>query len=212
MAARSTSRSRKPAASGHAGTAKSVSVRKTGKGRTMASANGKAANSKSAAAKAGASGRYSLVTLRHEFDRIMEELSSSLSLNPFRARAMEVEPFRRLQSAFALSMPAVDVVERHREYKITAELPGMDRKDIELSVSDDVITIKGEKKSELTKQKKNVHLSERRYGSFERSFRLPEGASADGIDASYRHGVLTITLPKTSDPRSRQRKISVRAS
>ena len=125
---------------------------------------------------------------------------------------MDVEPFRRLQSALALTMPAVDVVERAREYKITAELPGMDRKDIDLTVSDDVLTIKGEKRSVEKKQSKSVHLSERRYGAFERSFRMPDGASSEGIDASFRQGVLTITLPKTNDPRSRERKIAVRAS
>jgi len=195
----------------------------SGKSKTASKANGKGGNGKAlavagktAAARAkrtnGSGGRYSLGTLRQEFDRIIEEVTSSLSLMPFRGRSMDVEPFRRLQSALALTMPAVDVVERAREYKITAELPGMDRKDIDLTVSDDVLTIKGEKRSVEKKQSKSVHLSERRYGAFERSFRMPDGASSEGIDASFRQGVLTITLPKTNDPRSRERKIAVRAS
>ena len=193
------------------------------KSSSSSKANGKGGNGKAlaVAAKAavsrakranGASSRYSLLALRQEFDRIFEELSSSLSLDTLRDRAVEVEPFRRLQSALSLSMPAVDMVERPREYKLTAELPGMDRKDIDLTVSDDVITIKGEKRSDEKKQSKNYHLAERRYGAFERSFRLPEGASSDGIDASFRQGVLTITLPKTSNGKTRQRKISVRSS
>ena len=195
----------------------------TGKSQKASKANGKGGNGKALAVAGkgdpvrakrgnGSGNRYSLGTLRQEFDRIIEEMTSSLSLIPFRGRSIDVEPFRRLQSALAMTMPAVDVVERAREYRITAELPGMDRKDIDLTVSDDVLTIKGEKRSVDKKQSKNVHLSERRYGAFERSFRMPEGASSEGIDANFRQGVLTITLPKTSHPRSRERKISVRAN
>jgi HSP20 family protein len=91
--------------------------------------------------------------------------------------------------------------------KITAELPVMEEKDIEVNVSDDVLTIKGEKKKA---NKKDCYPSERHYGSFERSFHIPDSVDANKIEASFRNGLLTVTLPKTAETQKQAKKIEVK--
>ena len=82
-------------------------------------------------------------------------------------------------------MPAVDVVENEKGYEITADLPGMDEKNIEVKVSDGVLTMKGERQEEKEEKKKDYDLQERSFGSFQRSFELPESVDADKIEASF---------------------------
>ena len=93
-------------------------------------------------------------------------------------------------------MPAVDISEKDKSYEITAELPGMDHKNIEIKLSNGSLIIKGEKKEDKEEKRKGYHLSERHYGSFERVFNLPKGVDAEKIDASFSKGVLSISLPK----------------
>ena len=93
-------------------------------------------------------------------------------------------------------MPAVDICEKDKSYEITAELPGMDQKNIEIKLSNGSLIIKGEKKEDKEENRKGYHLSERHYGSFERVFNLPKGVDAEKIDASFSKGVLSISLPK----------------
>ena len=106
----------------------------------------------------------------------------------------------------------VDVAEKDHAYEITAELPGLDEKDIEVKQSDGMLTIKGEKKEETEEKKKDFYLAERRYGSFERSFRVPESVNTDKIDATFKKGVLTVVLPKKPESQSKEQKISVKAA
>jgi HSP20 family protein len=82
---------------------------------------------------------------------------------------------------------------------IKAEVPGMEAKDIDISLAGDVLTIKGEKKSEREEKKENYHLVERTYGSFSRSLKLPSAVDADKIEASYKQGVLTVSCPKKEE-------------
>jgi len=151
--------------------------------------------------------------LRREVDRLFEDFGRGFWRLPLRRSAFETEPFWR-RVALSVAAPAVDVVEKEKAYEITAELPGMDEKNIELTVADDMLTIKGEKKEEREEKKKNFFLSERQYGSFERSFRLPEGVEADKIEASFKKGVLTVTLPKTPEAqkKAKERAIPVKAA
>jgi len=93
-------------------------------------------------------------------------------------------------------LPALDVAEAADKITVEAEIPGMDAKNIDVSLSGDILTIKGEKKSEREEKKENYHLVERSYGSFSRSLRLPAAVVADKIEAAYKQGVLTITCPK----------------
>jgi HSP20 family protein len=92
--------------------------------------------------------------------------------------------------------PAVDVKETDDQVVVKAEIPGIDAKDINISVTGDVLTIKGEKKSEREEKEENYHLVERSYGSFSRSLVLPGAVDIDNIEAVYDKGVLTVTCPK----------------
>ena len=90
----------------------------------------------------------------------------------------------------------MDVAETPEKVTVKAELPGLDPKEIDISLVGDLLTIKGEKKSEREENKENYHLVERSYGSFSRALRLPAAVDIDQIDAKYDQGVLTITCPK----------------
>lgn len=108
--------------------------------------------------------------------------------------------------------PAVDLAEKDKEYEITAELPGLDEKNIEVKVSNGMLTIKGEKKEEKEEREKDYYLSERRYGSFVRSFQLPAGVDASKIEANFLKGVLTVKLPKTAEAMKSEKTIEVKAA
>ncbi len=95
--------------------------------------------------------------------------------------------------------PAVDVAETPDKLTVKAEVPGIDPKNIDISLVGDVLTIKGEKKSEREETKENYHLVERSYGSFSRAIRLPAAVNADKIEARYEKGVLSITCPKKEE-------------
>jgi HSP20 family protein len=120
-------------------------------------------------------------------------------------------PTLQRQEAFGFSAPAVDVSEDDKAYRITAELPGMSEKDVDVSISHDTIVLKGEKRDEKEEKAKNYHVSERFYGSFQRSFGLPEGVDRDKIEAGFAKGVLTITLPKKPEVVKQQKKIEIKA-
>src|SRR5690242_12478687 len=94
--------------------------------------------------------------------------------------------------------------------KITAELPGMEENDIEVNVSDDVLTIKSEKKAKEQKNKDHYVYSERHYGSFQRSFHIPDSIDTNKIEASFRNGLLTVTLPKTAQGEKQAKNIEVK--
>ena len=100
-------------------------------------------------------------------------------------------------------VPSVDVSETVDKIVVKAEIPGMDSKDIDISLSGDILTIKGEKKSEREEKEENYHLVERSYGTFARSLRLPVGVEADKIEASYKQGVLTVTCPKKEEVKAK---------
>ncbi|MFZ5449612.1 MAG: Hsp20/alpha crystallin family protein [Thermodesulfobacteriota bacterium] len=123
--------------------------------------------------------------LRSEMDRLWDDYfgSGRRGLRPLRAE-------------FA---PAVDIKETDTEIVVKAEVPGMDPNDINISVTGDVLTIKGEKKSEREEKEESYHLVERSYGSFSRSLSLPAAVDLDKIEAKYDKGVLTVTCPKKEE-------------
>lgn len=144
----------------------------------------------------------SLMSLRNEIDRMFDEIWSGGMLSPFRRhRRGLTEPFRGTPLAWGTGMPAVDLINKEKEVEVRAELPGMDEKDIDVRLSDGTLTIRGEKKEERKEGEEggSYYVSERRYGSFQRSFQIPEGIDRDRVEASFRNGVLTITLPKTPE-------------
>jgi HSP20 family protein len=153
---------------------------------------------------------YPLVSLRKEIDRLFDDFAMSWSGWPFGRRMLEDWPLRMPEMEIAA--PAVDFAETDEGYRITAELPGMDGKDVEVSVSDDVLTIKGEKREEKDEKRKGYQLSERRYGMFQRAFALPAGVDATKISAEFAKGVLAVTMPKTEQAKQKKaRKIEVKA-
>ena len=105
--------------------------------------------------------------------------------------------------------PRVDVEELEDRFEVTAELPGLEKDNMDIEVRDNVLTIKGERKSTEEKNGKRYHVCERTYGSFERSFSLPENVKTDNIEAAYKDGVLKINIPKTEPVKPKEIKIKV---
>jgi HSP20 family protein len=138
-------------------------------------------------------------TLHREIDRLFDDLTNG---------------FGRLGGQDAASLvPSIDVTESDKEIVITAELPGLERKDVEISLENDVLTIRGEKKMEAAKDDKNnknnnVHMAERSYGVFYRVLQLPPGVEPSSVQATMSKGVLKITIPKPA--RSAAKKIEVK--
>jgi HSP20 family protein len=106
----------------------------------------------------------------------------------------------------------MDISEEADAYKLSAELPGMNEKEIEVAVTDGTLTLTGEKKQETEQKDKDYYLSEREYGSFKRSFALPDSIDADKISADFAKGVLTITLPKKHAAKAAPKKVEVKAA
>jgi HSP20 family protein len=109
----------------------------------------------------------------------------------------------------SLWAPALDVKETKDNIVVTAEIPGLTAKDVEVTISADLLTIKGEKKQEKEEKEESYHLIERRYGSFSRSIRLSSEVDTKNIKASHKEGVLTIRLPKSEKGKEKQIKINV---
>jgi HSP20 family protein len=150
-------------------------------------------------------------SLRTEMDRLFDRFAGGWGMPSLR-RMFDVEPALRYESSFTVPSPAVDVTEDDAGYKVMAELPGMSEKEIEVVVSGDTLTLKGEKRQEKEQKDKNYYVSERSYGSFQRSFFVPEGVDRDKIAADFSKGVLTITMPKTAKAVEQQKKIEVKAA
>jgi HSP20 family protein len=119
----------------------------------------------------------------------------------------DIEPFGKRYSSFS---PDIEVSESDKDIKISAELPGLDEKDIDVSLTDDTLTISGEKKEEKESKDKGYYMKERSYGSFKRSIPLYTEIEADKIDAHFKKGVLTIKLPKTRKEVEAKKKITVK--
>ncbi len=120
------------------------------------------------------------------------------------------EPFRsvgqRIQDFFS---PTAEAAATDDSYEIVIELPGVDEKDIDITLNDDILVVKGEKYSEKQEEGKTFYFSERTFGSFQRSFRLPGTINPEAIQASYDKGVLHINLPKVGDEPPSSRKIEI---
>jgi HSP20 family protein len=138
--------------------------------------------------------------------------------NPFSALQQEIDRlfdgFSRGLAGFPSSelMPSMDVSETDKEIEISTELPGLEEKDVQLNLSDNVLTIRGEKKNEREETGKDYRLVERSYGSFTRSVRLPDGVNADNIKAEMAKGVLKVTVPKPAPAQSKKIDIKAAAS
>ena len=150
-------------------------------------------------------------SLRREVDRLFDDFDGGFWRSPFRGSLFDAAPFRRAEANFA-AIPAVDVSETDKAYEITAELPGMDEKNVEVKLANGILAIKGEKQDEKEEKQKDYYMRERSFGSFERTFAVPDGVDADKIEARFKKGVLTVTLPKSAEAQKSEKKIDVKAA
>ena len=144
-----------------------------------------------------------------------------MAVTPTTNRWSQADPFGLLDQVFGntgartggnlMRAPETDVVETEREIRVHVEMPGLKRDNIEVDVENNVLTIRGEKREERTEgQDGRYHLAERRYGTFARSFVLPRDVDAEGIQAAFEDGVLTVRIPKSE--KARRRKIDIGAN
>lgn len=119
--------------------------------------------------------------------------------------------FGRGWSRDGTDLPRVNVEETDRDVIVTADLPGLEEKDVQVTVDDDVLTIRGERKDEREEKRKDYHLMERSYGLFQRTLPLPAGVDQDQIKAALKKGVLTVTLPKRPEARADRKTIRIEA-
>ena len=139
--------------------------------------------------------------LRRDIDRLFDEFFTGFGVTPFRGWDRDVAVFA----------PRVDIVETDREVQLSAELPGLDEKDFEVTVDDNAVTIKGEKKEEREEKTEQSYHLERSYGSFHRVIPLPTEIEAGKASASFKKGVLKVVLPKAAREKAKGRRIEIKA-
>jgi len=145
---------------------------------------------------------HPLDVFQGEFDRLFESLR----------RGFDLPMFGRYEVPFGAMVPTMDVTEDEDRFRVAVELPGMDEKDVAVVLSNNVLTIKGEKRVETDETKKPYAYKERSYGSFCRSIPLDVEVVTDKIEATFDKGVLTIDLPKTAEAKKAYKKIPIRAA
>ena len=131
------------------------------------------------------------------------------SFNRIFGRLPEYRPMNKEALTVADWVPAVNISEDDREYVIKAELPEVDKKDVKIGVEDGVLSIQGERTKEKEEKGKKFHRIESSYGSFFRSFTLPENVAEDKLTADFKDGVLVVHLPKTEKPKSKAIEVKV---
>ena len=141
---------------------------------------------------------YSAVSFLQEMNRMMENFFQGFG------------PAIR-QERPAAFMPSIDVIDTDKEIKVTTELPGLEQNDIDISITKDMLTIKGEKKAEKEEGGKGFYKMERSYGAFNRSIPTPADIDTGKVEATFRKGVLTINLPKTEKALRDAKKISIKS-
>ncbi|WP_349569546.1 Hsp20/alpha crystallin family protein [Azotobacter salinestris] len=153
---------------------------------------------------------HPLDRLRRQVDHLFSDFGRKALRSPFGRSLFDSEP-QWARELFSQGLPAVDINDKGAAYEISAELPGMDEKDIEIRLSSGCLTIRGEKKEEHEDKKKDAYVAERYYGSFQRSFALPPEVDADRIEAHFNKGVLTLSLPKKAEALSAEKTIQIKA-
>ena len=148
------------------------------------------------------------LSFRGELDNLFDRFSSGFE-------SYALKPFSNLENSWSKDFHgfaplAVDVGENDKAYTISAELPGVDEKNIEVSVEDGMLAVRGEKRQEQEEKDKHHYMRERRYGAFQRMFALPKGTDENKVEARFHNGVLTISVPKPAGAPAR--KVDVKAA
>ena len=144
-----------------------------------------------------------LASLRDEMDHLFDSLSRSFGFPELRMPTIE------LPSRAGITDVRFEVSESDKAVDVTAEAPGLDTEDFEITLSEGMLTVKGQKRDTREQQGKDYYVSERRYGSFSRSFRVPDSVNEDRISAKFDKGVLSIHLPKGAKPKRAAKSIQV---
>ena len=165
----------------------------------------------------GVSGRtpYApLMSLRQQVDRLFDDFLDEDWMMPSTAlsRIWDLPLMRSkgIDMRKLMESPRTDMSESDSEYELSVELPGMSEKDVEVTIKDNMITLKGEKKSERETKEKDYHIAERSYGSVRRTFSMPSDVDPDKVKAGFTKGVLTVHLPKTKEARAKPQKVDVK--
>lgn len=137
-------------------------------------------------------------SLHDEIDRVFHDFTQTVGLSPDRANGN------------ALMSPVINVAETDKALEITAELPGVDQQDVNVTVTDNRLTILAEKKIEEQDKSKDYHVVERSYGKFSRSMSLPFGVDPDKVDAQFKNGILTVVLPKPPEVTAKTHKVKIK--
>lgn len=173
------------------------------------------APAKAAGVPAAREAYHPLADLRAEIDRIFDRAFEGWPWSGSLSRTFgTLEPFRDVGRAlgwprFEAALRS-DVSEGDKAYEIAIELPGVVEKDLDVTVSEGLLTVRGEKKAEREEKEKDYFVSERSFGEFRRSFRLPEDVDADKVSAELSSGVLKLTLPKTPAAQAKRRKVAIK--
>jgi len=179
--------------------AKKVAVKKTGKTKAPSPVPARGA-------------AHPFLALREQMDRLFDDFISDWRMPSISRGMAEWEPFRSTLLGKGPVDVRFDVSETVDAIELTAELPGIDEKDVELTLSDGVLTVKGEKKAETEKKEKDYYLSERRYGRFLRSMRVPDSVDEGKIKATFEKGVLKVEMPKRAEAKAKKKKIALSKS
>jgi HSP20 family protein len=148
-----------------------------------------------------------LQQFHQDIDRLFDQTFRGFGLSP--AIFNPLLPSRLADAAIMLK-PTLDLAVTDLEYSLTVEIPGVDEKDVKLEIVNDTLTICGEKKQEKEEKGKNYYRMERSYGSFQRVLCLPDDVDQDNIKASFSKGILTVTLPRKTGPKSDVKNIEIK--
>jgi HSP20 family protein len=155
-----------------------------------------------------------LMSLRQQVDRLFDDFLDEDWMMPSAALSriwdLPLMKPRGIDMRRLMETPRTDMSESESEYELSVELPGMSEKDVEVTIKDNMITLKGEKRSERETKEKDYHIAERSYGSVRRTFSMPSDVDAGKVKASFSKGVLKLHLPKTKEARAKPRKIEVK--
>ncbi|KAF0159284.1 MAG: HSP20 family protein [Syntrophaceae bacterium] len=151
---------------------------------------------------AGRDDDHTFYSLQHQMNSLFDDFFTGLG----------VAPRSLAPGGFGAFMPAIDVKESDKDFTIRAELPGVEEKDIEVTVTHDTVTIKGEKKEAKEDKGKNYYYMERSYGSFNRLIPLGVEADANKTEANFKNGVLNISIPKSTSAKAKGTKVPIKSS
>ena len=137
--------------------------------------------------------------LQQQMNQLFSHFFDSQAVSPFRERFEDI-------------FPNVDIQERNKEIVVTAELPGLEQNDVDISISNDILTLRGEKKQSKEQKEENYYRMERSYGSFHRDIPLPADVETENITAVFKNGVLTMQIPKKPDAQRKTKRIEIKTA